>query len=159
VTTKSSDYSDPPKTYQGVYLILSLKWSDTHEHLLWWCADNSGYTADIDKAGRYTAEQVTKNPNYYDNDDTTRAVPLYDVMEGLVGPIRRIVDTTFRYPTRAYDCCGCGREVKMRKDPRFSPAACRKCGDGICEYCYDVGACSKELEASSGGSATEEDGP
>jgi len=152
-------YSDPPKTYQGPYLILSLKWSDSSDRLIWWGLDNSGYTADIDTAGRYTAEQITENPGYYDNNDSTRAVPVYDVMEGLVGPIRRIIDSTFRYPMASYDCHACEKTIQRRVDPRFSQITCRHCGESVCEICYDEGFCSKELEASSGRSANEEDGP
>lgn len=144
------------KTYSGIYLILSLKWSDTADHLLWWGPDNSGYTGDIDKAGRYTAEQITEKPHYYDNEDTTRAVPLYNVMEGLVGPIRRIVDAKFRYSTKSYDCGHCNIEVTYRYDPRFSTHSCYNCKKEICAACADVRECREE---SGGGSTTEESGP
>lgn len=143
------------KTYKGLYLILSLKWSDTAEHLVWWCANNAGYTADIDKAGRYTAEQITENPGYYDNEDTTRAVRLYDVMEGLIGPIRRIVDTRFRYETRSYDCAHCGVEYTYRFDPRFSANSCYNCSKEICPPCADIRECSEGPRVRS---ATEEAG-
>ena len=147
------------KTYEGTYLILSLKWSDGLDKLNWWGPNNSGYCYDIDKAGRYTAEQVAANPHYYDNEDTTRAVPIDDVYGGKCGPIQRIVASSFRYPHKRFECHTCGREVVRRKDPRFSPLACRNCGDNICEYCYDEGRCSKELERVGGRSSTEELGP
>lgn len=139
------------KTYEGVYLILSLKWSDTDSKLVWWGSDNCGYTADIDKAGHYTAEQVAEKAHYYDNDDTTRAVPVEDVFGGKIGPIRRIIDATFRYPTRDYDCHHCDAEVTRRRDPRLPPITCYNCGKEICAVCADVEECSV-------GSATEEVG-
>jgi DNA-directed RNA polymerase subunit RPC12/RpoP len=146
------------KTYSGAYLILSLKWSDGLDKLNWWGPNNSGYAYDIDKAGRYTAEQVTAKPHYYDNDDTTRAVPIDDVYGGKCGTVQRIVAASFRYPRERYDCHTCGREVVRIKDPRLSPLACRKCGEGICEFCYDEGRCSEELEAVGGRLTTEESG-
>ncbi len=129
------------KVYEGTYLILSLKWSDGLDKLNWWGPDNSGYAYDIDKAGRYTAERVAGNPSYYDNEDTTRAVPLEDVLSGKIGTIQRIVAASFSYPRERYDCHACGREVVRRKDPRTSPLVCRSCSEKICEYCYDEGRC------------------
>ena len=143
------------RTYSGPYMILSLKWSDSADRLIWWGPDNAGYTADIDAAGRYTAEQVAGNPSYYDNENTTRAVRVYEVMEGLIGPIRRIVDTTFRYPTRTYNCHVCQIELTTRVDPRFTLVACRTCKtNDICAFCYDGNRCSEEVE--SGGSSAED---
>jgi hypothetical protein len=72
------------KSYKGVYLILSLKRSDGQDHLVWWCGQNTGYTSDVKKAGRYTASVVSADVAYYDNGYTTRAVPLYEVMEGMI---------------------------------------------------------------------------
>ena len=145
------------KVYKGVYLILSLKWSDGLDKLNWWGPDNNGYAYDIDTAGRYTAKQVASNPGYYDNGDTTRAVPVTDVYEGKLGPIQRIVAASFRYSTERFNCHGCGEEVVRRKDPRFSPLSCRSCRKDICEICYDTERCAEEaVEASSGRSSTEE---
>jgi len=142
-------------SYEGVYLILSLKWSDADSKLVWWGPDNCGYTADIDKAGRYTAVQVAEKAHYYDNGDTTRAVPVDDVMSGKVGPIRRIVDVTFRYPMRSYDCAHCEQEYTYRFDSRFSTNSCYNCSKNICPPCADVMEC---VEATRGGLATEEVG-
>jgi hypothetical protein len=136
--------SSTPKTYKGVYMILSLKWSDSANALVWWCPNNAGYTTDIDKAGRYTAEQVMQKASYYDNEDTTRAVPLYDVMEGLIGPIRRIVDVTFRYPMTSFDCNACEKEIRHRVSPDYSPASCEHCGNSVCDICSDEGRCREE---------------
>jgi hypothetical protein len=146
------------KTYQGVYLILSLKWSDGLDKLNWWGPDNSGYCYDIDKAGRYDAIEITKKPNYYDNDETTRAVPVDDVYSGKLGTIQRIVASSFRYPTCSYECHVCEKETTYRLDPRFSIPRCNKCGDSICAICDDEGLCEKELEEVGGRSATEDGG-
>ena len=119
------------KSYSGIYLILSLKWSDADTKLVWWGPKNKGYTVDIDAAGRYTAEKIAKNPDYYDNDETTRAVRLYDVMEGLLGPVRRIVDATFRYPVDRVSCSGCGELVSLRKKYPNATTTCYNCGNEV----------------------------
>lgn len=51
------------------YYLLSLKWSKGDDYV-WWGSNNSGYTADINKAGIYTEEQINKNPLYYCNKST-----------------------------------------------------------------------------------------
>jgi hypothetical protein len=134
------------RNYQGTYLILSLKWSDGLDKLNWWGPDNSGYTYDIDKAGRYDASRVAGNASYYDNEDTTRAVPLDDVLSGKTGPIQRIVSVSFRYPRDRYDCHACGEEVVHRRDPRFSPPACEECNKPSCAGCFDEGRCSEKID-------------
>ena len=58
------------------YLILSLKWSNHHRFLVWWGPDDSGYYMSLDAAGRYTEEQIRSNESYYNNGDSTLAVPL-----------------------------------------------------------------------------------
>ena len=143
------------ESYSGTYLILSLKWSNTHEHLVWWGPNNAGYTADIDKAGRYTAERVQANSGYYDNDTTTRAVPLYNVLEGLLGPVRRIVDVKFRYPTKTYECHACLGEIKMH--PEADVVKCAHCEACTCDICYDEGRCPEKVSAR-GGHTTQEFG-
>ena len=146
------------KTYSDVYMILSLRWSEGLKKLNWWAPDNSGYCYDIDKAGRYTAEQVAANPGYYDNDVTTRAVPLYNVMEGILGPIQRIVAASYIPPREYYDCHAC--EEQIVTDPRFSkPSICLRCKAYTCDICHDIGRCSEvESEVNSGRSAIEESG-
>ena len=132
------------KTYKGDYLILSLKWSDGKDHLIWWCTDDAGYTSCIDKAGRYTAEQVAAKSHYYDNNDSTRAVMLYDVMEGLIGPINRIVSMSYRRPRKTYDCHVC--QTSFSISPEFSPMLCRRCKTPTCGICYDEERCSHGAE-------------
>lgn len=149
-------WEDPPKTYQGDYLILSLKWSDSADHLIWWQPDNSGYTPDLDKAGRYSAERVTARSEYYDNDETTRAVSLDKVLAGKLGQIQKIVASTFRYKRTSFDCHGCEREITHRVE--FPPPSCPVCGDIVCDVCHDEGRCGKELEEVGERSAAEETG-
>ena len=132
------------KTYKGTYLILSLKWSDQANHLIWWAPENNGYTACLDVAGRYTAEQIAANPSYYDNESTTRAVPVYDALEGLLGPVRRIVDATFRYPVRYKECHSCGHQMQV--DHRFSMISCYNCKKETCFVCDDAEICPDEEE-------------
>jgi hypothetical protein len=141
------------KIYKGTYLILSLKWSDGLDKLNWWGPDNSGYAYCIDKAGRYTAEQIAAKPSYYDNNETTRAVPLDDVLSGKCGPIQRVVAASFSYPRKRFDCHGCDEEHVYKFDPRFSPQRCRNCGKKICDICYDAERCSEEV---AGGRSTTE---
>lgn len=57
------------------WLVLSLKWSQTPprpEYLIWYQTNDSGYTADLMRAGRYTEEEARKRE--YEGD--TLAVPL-----------------------------------------------------------------------------------
>ena len=61
------------------YFILSLAHHGLDENALWWCPDDKGYTKDLNKAGRYTYEQVEANAHYYDNGVETRAVPVEEV--------------------------------------------------------------------------------
>lgn len=58
------------------YYVLSLRWTRTGEECItWWGPNNSGYVLDLDKAGRYTEDQISSNRGYYDNRETTLAVP------------------------------------------------------------------------------------
>lgn len=57
------------------YHILSLKWT-RGDQIVWWGPDDSGYVKNLAQAGVYTEEQVRARPTYYDNRDSTVAVPV-----------------------------------------------------------------------------------
>ena len=58
------------------YYIMSLKWTRHNEDsVTWWGPNNSGYTWVLANAGRYTEDQVRGNLSYYDNRDSTIAIP------------------------------------------------------------------------------------
>jgi hypothetical protein len=65
------------------YLILSLKWSPDKASgfAVWWGPNSHGYFTDMDKAGRYTQEQIDERPGYYDNGVSTLAIPEQTVLE------------------------------------------------------------------------------
>jgi hypothetical protein len=65
--------NDSPAKPEEFY-ILSLKWSKG-DVLTWWCPDNKGYTIVLDRAGRYTREQVEAEMAYYNDDERTLAIP------------------------------------------------------------------------------------
>jgi hypothetical protein len=44
------------------WLILSIKWSKTERHLCWYQTNESGYTDDLMRAGRYTEEEANAQP-------------------------------------------------------------------------------------------------
>jgi len=79
------------KLPEGDYLILSLKWSRAGV-LSWWGPDNSGYTTDIDKAGRYSAELVRRKQSYYNDEITTRAILASKVLSGNFMPVTRVIE-------------------------------------------------------------------
>lgn len=63
-------------TASAEFYILSLKWTRTNEECVtWWGPDNRGYVLSLDQAGRYSAERVAAAPGYYDNKESTLAVP------------------------------------------------------------------------------------
>lgn len=58
------------------YYILSLRWTRTGEECVtWWGPNNSGYVISLENAGRYSEDLVRSMPGYYDNRETTLAVP------------------------------------------------------------------------------------
>ena len=61
------------------YYILSLKNSPADGCALWWCPDNAGYTKNLLRAGKYTHQEVTEHASYYNNGETTKAVPCDEV--------------------------------------------------------------------------------
>lgn len=60
----------------GKYLVLSIKWTRKADGVLtWWGPSDSGYHCVMDHAGRYTLDQIRRAPSYYNNRETTLAVP------------------------------------------------------------------------------------
>lgn len=62
------------------FVILSLKY--TRDLWVWWGPNNCGYTSNLDDAGRYTEEQVRGDLDYYNDNESTRAIPV-EVAESL----------------------------------------------------------------------------
>jgi hypothetical protein len=59
------------------YYILSLKWSRGEvkgSNLVWWAPDDKGYTARLDRAGKYKGRQILEHFGYYNNGIDTRAI-------------------------------------------------------------------------------------
>lgn len=140
------------KTYYGDYMILSLKWSEGVDRLNWWGPNNNGYCYDIDNAGRYTAEQVAANPSYYDNDSTTRAVPVADVYAGKLGRITRVIFATINRPRVVFECHVCAGSIVL--SPECSPVTCYTCNAYTCSICYDEGRCTKDCAEDVDGRST-----
>lgn len=57
------------------YFILSLKWTRRDDCITWWGPNCSGYTWLLDEAGRYSEERVAGNRAYFDNRESTVAIP------------------------------------------------------------------------------------
>lgn len=56
------------------FYILSLKYSKG-DNIVWWGPDDGGYTVVLDRAGKYSREQVEGHRSYYDDREDTLAVP------------------------------------------------------------------------------------
>lgn len=65
-----------------LFYIVSLKHSGNRDWLLFWRPNDQGYTSFLEAAGRYSLEDVEKNARYYNNGDSTIAVPC-EVVEAL----------------------------------------------------------------------------
>lgn len=63
----------PEEKVTGRFLILSLKWQND-QVLNWWRADAKGYTLRIEEAGRYSADQIAANLDYYNDGKNTLAI-------------------------------------------------------------------------------------
>lgn len=66
------------------FIIVSLKHS-TKDKVMFWRANDAGYTYYPFAAGIYTKEQVEGNKNYYDNGFSTIAVPLTEESLQFIG--------------------------------------------------------------------------
>jgi hypothetical protein len=62
-----------------IFLIKSIKHT-AGDLVCWWGPNDRGYTHFVDFAGRYTEDQVKSRQHYYDNGESTRAVPLSEVI-------------------------------------------------------------------------------
>lgn len=60
------------------FFVLSLKWT-RGDLLTWWAPEAMGYTTLIEQAGRFTVEQVTTKGYYYNNGESSIAIPCADV--------------------------------------------------------------------------------
>lgn len=61
------------------YYIYSIKWSQNGDDIIWWGTNNSGYTKHLEHAGRYTEEKVKSDLRYYNNHESTMAIPCDEV--------------------------------------------------------------------------------
>lgn len=75
---------------QRTFVILSLKWT-RGDDIVWWAPDNAGYTRDLGAAGRYTEAQVADAPDYYNDGESTLAVPV-EVAEARARKVVRVDD-------------------------------------------------------------------
>lgn len=58
------------------YFILSLKWSNARAGMMFFRPDDRGYTTNLAEAAIYTEAEIADRLDYYDNGETTRAVPV-----------------------------------------------------------------------------------
>lgn len=66
------------------YIIISLK-HGTYDKVVFWRANDAGYTDYPFEAGIYTEEQIKSKPGYYNDGFSTVAVPLNDVALTRIG--------------------------------------------------------------------------
>ena len=89
------------------YFVLSLKYSQNSDFLVWWRPQDAGYTAAIDNAGRYTEEQINAPGSMRNDGINTLAVPC-EVAEGLAHQIvsRDHLNTLTQPAAKAQDAQG-----------------------------------------------------
>lgn len=66
---------------QRMFYLISFTHSDRGV-LMFWGANNAGYTTNIRRAGRYTESQIRGNMSYYHQGDNCTAVPVDEVHDG-----------------------------------------------------------------------------
>lgn len=62
------------------FFILSLKHSPSSDSCVFWRPDAQGYTSRLDQAGIFSWNTIKGYPAYYDNGETTRAIPVDEVL-------------------------------------------------------------------------------
>jgi hypothetical protein len=61
---------------EGWFYLLSVAHSRREDGVLtWWAPNSTGYVFRLERAGRYSEEQIAKHPDHYDRGDGARAVP------------------------------------------------------------------------------------
>lgn len=101
------------------FYILSLKWTRGGDLLTWWAPNNSGYTTVLELAGRYPRELVEAKRGYYDNGESTIAIPCVDVEAEaqrvvMDHALRRLTGRRFeRIMTESEPCETCGTDVPL----------------------------------------------
>jgi hypothetical protein len=66
------------------YLILSLSHS-TKTQPCWWRENCAGHTNYVVSAGKYTAEEINSDPDYYNNGRDTMAIPMTEAGFASIG--------------------------------------------------------------------------
>lgn len=75
---------------ERLYYVLSLKERDTGEAILtWWRPNANGYCYRLEDAGRYLVSEIQRHRGYYDNGDSTKAIPC-EVVEALSVQVRHV---------------------------------------------------------------------
>jgi hypothetical protein len=67
---------DQPK--KAVYYLLDLERSATNKVLVWWKANDNGYTTNLKEAGKYGGETIMKRKWRYSDKDT-RILPCEEI--------------------------------------------------------------------------------
>lgn len=108
----------------GEFYILSLKWSSGEDCYRWWRANASGYTMFLESAGRYSEETVRGNLRYYNNGESTLAVPC-DYVEGKANRAVYFDDMRGMRSQALCVCVGVEPDNRPSEDTRC-PVHCRK---------------------------------
>ena len=64
----------PQEKKPAEFYVLALRLSNA-TYWRWWRPRNSGYTDDLDQAGRYSERDIREAPDYYNDGVQTRAIP------------------------------------------------------------------------------------
>lgn len=102
------------------FYIFSLRWNRGEAYLTWWGPNNSGYVTQLELAGRYAATEVLARRSYYNNLETTLAIPcvVVDAEAVLVVPdhaLRRLTRHQLKPIVENYEPCpDCGMSPPSR---------------------------------------------